>query len=245
MLTVKEVCNRAGVSARTLHHYDEIGLLVPSERTEAGYRLYSSADLERLQQIMLLRELEFSLSDIRRVLDAPDFDRKKALEQQIELLELKRKRIKDLIELANSLIREEGSDVSFEAFDTTKIDEYAARAKEAWGKTQEYADYERKSSGRSREEEGALGDRLLELFKPFGKMAAEGADPASQEAMTQAGRIREFITEHFYTCSIEVFAQLGQAYGAGGEFTENIDKAAGAGASEFAAKAVEAYCAQS
>lgn len=243
MLTVKEVCELAGISARTLRHYDAIGLLEPSARSDAGYRLYSEADMERLQQILLFRELEFPLSDIRKILEALDFNRKKALEQQIELLKLKRDRMDGLIKLARSLMREERAKVDFEAFDTSKMEEYAARAKASWGKTQEYAEFERKSARRSSEEEANVNERLMALFEPFGRMAAEGVDPGSEEAVTQAKAVREFITEHFYACSIEVFAQLGQAYGAGGEFTENIDKAAGPGAGAFAAKAVEAYCA--
>lgn len=83
------------------------------------------------------------------------------------------------------------------------------------------------------------------LFEPFGRMAAEGVDPDSEEAVTQAKAAREFVTEHFYACSVEVFAQLGRAYGAGGELTENADKAAGPGTGTFAAKVVEAHCAPS
>lgn len=244
MLTVKEVSELTGVSVRTLHHYDSLGLLVPSERTDAGYRLYGEADLEKLQQILLFRELEFSLSDIRRITETPDFDRKRALEQQLELLKMKRERIDGLIDLARSLMKEEKMTMNFDAFDTEKMDEYAARAKASWGKTAEYAEYEQKSAGRTRAEEADKGAQLMALFEPFGRMAAEGVDPASAEAVAQAKRIQDFISENFYTCSIQVFAQLGMSYGAGGEFTENIDKAAGSGAGEFAAKAVAAYCAR-
>lgn len=244
MLTVKEVCELAGVSVRTLHHYDSIGLLVPSVRTDAGYRLYGETDLEKLQQILLFRELEFSLTDIRCIMETPGFDRKRAFEQQLELLEIKRERIDGLIDLAHSLIREEKTTMKFDAFDTEKMDEYAARAKASWGKTAEYAEYEQKNAGRTRAEEADKGAQLMALFEPFGRMAAEGVDPASAEAVAQAKRIQDFISENFYTCSIQVFAQLGMSYGAGGEFTENIDKAAGSGAGEFAAKAVAAYCAR-
>ncbi len=253
---------------RTLHHYDSIGLLSPSKRTDAGYRLYDDADLERLQQILLFRELEFPLSDIREIMEAANFDRKKALEQQLELLEIKRDRLDGLVELARSLVKEiaakrevnakTGEDamsemrmmgngstkMAFDAFDTTKMDEYAARAKASWGKTAEYAEYEKKSAGRTREEEADKGAQLMALFEPFGKMAADGADPSCAQAIAQAKIIQDFISENFYSCSLQVFAQLGMAYGAGGEFTENINKAAGPGAAEFAAKAVAAYCAK-
>jgi len=89
-----------------------------------------------------------------------------------------------------------------------------------------------------------MGEQLMALFVPFGRMAAEGTEPSSAQALAQAATIQQFITDHFYTCTNETFAQLGRAYGAGGEFSENIDAAAGPGAAAFAAQAVAAFCAQ-
>lgn len=238
--TVHEVSELTGVSIRALQHYDRIGLLKPSARSDAGYRLYGDADLARLQQILLFRELEFPLKEIRDIIDSPDFDRSRALEQQIRLLELRREHIDNLIELARGLRKREVSDVTFDAFDTSKIDEYAAEAKATWGSSPAWKEYERKSAGRTKEDERGMGEEMMALFVPFGQMAAAGADPASAEATAQAQRIQDFITEHYYTCTDEIFAQLGKAYGCGGDFTKNIDAAAGAGAGEFAAKAVEA-----
>ena len=97
MKTVNEVSRLTGVSVRTLHHYDEIGLLKPSSITEAGYRLYDDTALERLQHILLFRELQFPLKDIKKILDSPDFDRNKALEQQIQLLTMKKEHLENLI----------------------------------------------------------------------------------------------------------------------------------------------------
>ena len=240
MRTVREVSELTGVSVRTLHHYDAIGLLPPSARTDAGYRLYSDEDLARLQQSLLFRDLQFPLKDICKIIDSPDFDRARALDQQIELLELKRERIDRLISLAKGMKEKGANMLKFEAFDTSKIDEYAAAAKASWGATPEWAEYERRSAGRTSEQQQAAGEELMALFEPFGQMAAAGDDPACEAATAQARRIQDFITEHFYTCSDEVFRQLGQAYGAGGEFTRNINAAAGEGAAEFAAQAVEA-----
>lgn len=239
MKTVHEVSELAGVSIRTLQYYDNIGLLRPAVRTEAGYRLYGDDDLARLQQILLFRELEFPLKEIKRIVEAPGFDRRRALEQQLELLELKRERLEGIIQLAKDLMEGEGT-MSFNAFDTSKIDEYAERAKAAWGETPQWEEYETKSAGRTAASEQALGNELLALFAPFGEMAAAGADPASNEALEHARAIQRFITEHYYTCTDEVFAQLGRAYGAGGDFTSNIDSAAGPGAAEFASRAVAA-----
>ena len=126
MMTVHEVSRKTGVSVRALHHYDSIGLLPPAAVTDAGYRLYDEGSLARLQCVLLFRELEFPLKEIRDIIDSPDFDRSRALEQQIRLLELRREHIDNLIELARGLRKREVSDVTFDAFDTSKIDEYAA-----------------------------------------------------------------------------------------------------------------------
>ena len=136
MMTVHEVSKLSGVSIRTLQYYDSIGLLKPSDYTESGYRLYDDTALERLQMILLFRELEFPLKDIGMIIDSPQFDKGKALEQQIELLTRKKEHIENLLNLARG-IKEIGVNIimDFTAFDTKKIDEYAAQAKEAWGDT--------------------------------------------------------------------------------------------------------------
>lgn len=242
MRTVHEVSELAHVSVRTLHHYDKIGLLRPSARSQAGYRLYGEKDLARLQQIMLFRELEFSLADIGAILDSPDFDRDKALDQQIELLELRRERIGSLIDMAKALRGGEGSALEFEPFDTGKLDEYAEQAKASWGRTPQWKDYEGKWAGRSKGEQVAVGKSLMELFVPFGRMPADEADPSCEEALAQVAKIQAFITENYYDCTDEILAGLGKAYGSGGDFTRNINAAAGPGAAEFAAAAVRAYC---
>lgn len=241
MRTVHEVSELTGVTVRALQHYDKIGLLHPSVRTGAGYRLYDDEDLMRLQQIMFFRELEFPLKTIKDILSSPNFDLSRALSQQIELLELKRDHLDGLIALAKKLQTEKGTTMSFEPFDTTKIDEYTERAKASWGSTAEWADYQKKSAGRTKKESFAMGKELMELFVPFGRMAAHNASPSSDEATEQAKRIQTFISDHFYTCSDEVFSQLGSAYGCGGEFTQNINAVAGKGAAEFAARVIEAY----
>ena len=171
MMTVHEVSKLAGVSIRTLQYYDSIGLLQPAEYTGAGYRLYDDTALETLQQILLFRELEFPLKEIRGILRSPAFDRQKALSQQIELLQLKKEHLEKLIELARG-IQSAGvkQEMDFSAFDTKKIDEYAAQAKAAWGDTPAYREYERKSEHRTKAETAALrrfGVFLFIGFRPF------------------------------------------------------------------------------
>lgn len=240
MMTVHEVSNLTGVSVRTLQHYDNIGLLSPAQRTAAGYRLYDEAALGRLQQILLFRELEFPLKEIKAIIEAPDFDKVKALDQQIELLTLKKQHVQGLIDLAKGLRRKKVKPMDFKAFDTSKIDEYAARAKESWGATPEYREFEERDRKRAPgEREEALAS-MMGLFVEFGELK-DGA-PDAPEALAQVKKLQDFISERFYHCSDEVLAGLGQMYGAGGEFTANIDAAAGEGTANFASRAIEAYC---
>ena len=131
--------------------------------------------------------------------------------------------------------------MNFEAFDKKKLEEYAARAKESWGDTPEYKEYEKKTGGKTSAEKKQAGDGLMQLLAEFGAM--RDGDPASPEAQTQARRVQDYITEHFYTCTTPIFAQLGRMYGSGGEFTENIDKAGGPGTGVFASEAIRIFCA--
>ena len=238
MMSIKEVCNIAGVSARTLHYYDSIGLLRPAFVNDAGYRFYDSESLERLHNILLFRELEFSLNDIKIILSSPDFDRGKAIEQQIELLKLKKERIEKLITRAK-IIKENGVDkMSFIEFSKEKIDEYSKKAKEQWGNTDAYKEYESKNY--SEQDEMSLADKLMYQFVLFGKLRDKSPD--CDEVQAQVETLRNFITDNYYNCTKQILASLGQMYCAGGEMTDKIDKAGGIGTAEFTAKAIEIYC---
>ena len=241
MMEVRKVSRLTGLSVRTLRYYDEIGLLPPARYTEAGYRLYDGAALERLRQIMLFRELEFPLKEIKRILDSPDFDRNRALEQQIALLTLKREHIDDLIRMARTVKQTGGATMDFEAFDKKKLEAYARQAEAAWGATAEYKEFERKNSGKTPAQMKKTGDGLMALLAEYGSVR-EG-DPAAPQAQALTRRVQEYITENYYACTNTVFAQLGKMYGGGGEFTENIDKAGGPGTAAFAAEAIRIYCA--
>ena len=243
MRTVKEVSKITGVSVRTLHHYDSIGLLKPAGITEAGYRLYDDAALERLQQILLFRELEFPLRDIKEILESPDFDHGKALDQQIKLLELKRDHLNNLIDLACGIKIIGVKHMDFTAFDTSKIDEYAAQAKASYGKTAEYQEFEKKSQGRTKEETQILNVQMMSLFKDFCEMRRQ--PPDSPEVQAQVKRLQEFITENFYTCSNDILYELGRGYAGGGELNANIDKKCGEGTGEFVFQAIKLYCGKS
>lgn len=240
MMTVHEVSRLTGVSIRTLQYYDRIGLLPPDGYTQAGYRLYDEQALERLQQILLFRELEFSLKEIGEILDSPCFDRDRALEQQIALLTLKKEHLENLIDLARGMKTKGESEMDFAAFDTRKIEEYAVRAKASWGSTPEFREFEQKSEGRTAEDSLELGKKMMGLFARLGTLKAE--DPASQGVQLLIGELQNFISEHFYTCSDKVLSGLGEMYAGGGEMTENIDRAGGKGTAAFVREAIRFYC---
>ena len=240
MMTVHEVSKLTGVSIRTLQYYDKIGLLHPAKYTEAGYRLYDDAALETLQQILLFRELEFPLKDIKKIISSQDFDRSKALEQQIELLKLKKEHIENLIDLALGIKAIGVKPLKFDAFDTRKIDEYAAQAKASWGTTPAYKEYEEKSKGWTKEDNLKIHQGMIDIFGEFGQI--RNTDPASEEAQAMVKKLQDYITEHMYTCTKEILSGLGMMYGGGGDFTSNIDKMGGEGTAEFASRAIEIYC---
>ena len=239
MKTVNEVSKLTGVSIRTLQYYDKLGLLTPSMRTEAGYRLYDDTALERLQQILLFRELEFSLAEIKDILDAPDFDRERALAQQIELLTLKKERLEGIIAFAREIQQKGDRKMDFEIFDNRKVREYAERAKAEWGCTKEFAEYEEKSKDRSEEDSMNIAEGLMGIFAEFGRL--RGADADSADAAALVKKLQGYISENYYSCSDEMLASLGQMYAADGEFKANIDKAGGEGTAEFASRAIAEY----
>lgn len=240
MKTVKEVSSITGVSVRTLHHYDAIGLLKPTRVTEAGYRLYDDTALRRLQTILLFRELQFPLKEIREILDSPGFDQKEALKQQIHLLELQRQHLDTLISHARKIQMTGVTIMDFTPFDRSELDEYAAQAKARWGKTDAYKEFEQKTAGQTPAQMQSAGDSLMGIFAQFG--AIRHTSPASAEAQALVAKLQGFITEHYYTCTKPILLGLGQMYIAGDSMTENIDRAGGEGTAEFAHHAIEIYC---
>ena len=240
MLTVKKVSEIAGISVRTLQYYDKIGLLTPSQRSESGYRLYSESDLSTLKQILLFRELDFPLSDIKNIMQSPGFDRKKALDRQIELLEIRREHLDDLITFARGIKMLGVKAVDFSAFNRSKLDEYARRAKEEWGNTPEYKELAEHEKGRSPEETEKLTEQFMTLFAQLGEMKHLSVD--APEVQEKVKKVQNFITENFYNCTDEIFAGLGKMYACGGEISENIDKVGGEGTAVFVSRAIEVYC---
>ena len=239
MKTVKEMSRLTGVSVRALHHYDAIGLLKPTQVTEAGYRLYDDTAVEKLYMILVFREFGLRLQEIADILHAPDFDRNQVLEKQIELMQGRVSQLQDRISLAKGILTGGMKYMDFEGFDPKRIDEYSQQAKMLYGKTDAYKQFEQKSKGRTSEQEKDLGAQVMDFFARLGRMRP--CDPACEEAQAWAKELQAFFTEHYYTCTPQIFASLAESYAGGGSMTENIDKSGGAGTGAFAKEVIDAY----
>lgn len=238
-MTIGELSRHTGVTIRALRHYDRIGLLKPVRTTEAGYRLYDETSLQRLHTILLFRELEFPLEDIRRIMDAPEFDAGAALDMQIRLLMMRREHLDGLIIRARELQEKGMKHMDFTAFDKRKMEDYAAQAKAAYGQTAAWQEYAAKEKSRRPGDSSEYGRKLMEMIGCFGKdRPADAADAAAQSFVQQ---LQSFITEHFYTCTDEILAGLADTYETDA-FRRNIDKAGGAGTAALLAEAIRIYC---
>lgn len=238
MRTVNEVSKLTGVSVRTLHHYDAIGLLKPAKTTEAGYRLYDDTALSRLQDILLFRELQFPLKEIKAILDSPGFDPSEALTQQIELLELQYKHIGELISFAREIQKKGVREMNFRVFDNSEIEQYKAEAKAKWGDTEAYQEYEQKQ--KSGHDFSEMASQLMNLFSEIG--ALRQLPPDDKAVQEKISVLQNFISGNYYTCTAEILRSLGQMYVSDERFKHNIDKAGGEGTAEFVNQAIAFYC---
>ncbi len=215
---VNQLARLAGISVRTLHHYDEIGLLEPSDRSEAGYRLYSTAELERLQQILYYRELGFPLTAIRRVMGDPGFDRLEALTEQRRLLLEKRRRIDAMIiGLDRALVSAEkgiGMDEKemFEVFGDFDPTQYEEEAKERWGETDAYKESARRTAAFGKEDWVRLKAEQDEINRRLVVLAAGGAAPDDAPVQEVVEKHWLSINDNFYSCASEMYAGLGEMY---------------------------------
>lgn len=242
MKTVKEVSKLTGISVRTLHYYDEIGLLKPTETTSAGYRIYNGEALGRLQQILFFRELGFALKDIRSILDNPSFDPRKALENHRRLLVMERDRLDGLICLADQTLKGEMS-MSFKEFDRSEIEEiqkeYAKEAEERWGNTDAYRESERKTSSYGTDDWKRIHQESNRLYQEFAANRDKPADDPNVQKLVKEWQ--EFISRNFYNCTNEILAGLGAMYTGDPRFAKNINQH-GEGLADFMSKAIEVYC---
>lgn len=229
-LRVGEVAKLARVSVRALHHYDHLGLLSPSGRSESGYRLYTPKDLERLQHVLFYRELGFALDEIRDLMADPAFDRREALLQQRRLLQAQAGRLQALLDLIDTtLVSLEGGygmtrEEMFEAFDDFDPSEYEDEAKERWGHTDAYKESARRTKGYTAQDWERFKAESVEINLAVAALMDEGVAPDDPRAMAAVERHRLQIDRWFYPCSREMHARLGEMYVADPRFTATYEK---------------------
>ncbi|HFI0795558.1 TPA: MerR family transcriptional regulator [Streptococcus suis] len=197
--TVKQVSQLTGLTVRTLHHYDQIGLLKPAFVAENGYRYYNQENLARLQEILLFRELDFSLKDIEQLLDVTEVNRQQVLRDHITLLELKRERLDRIINHARLLTEKGGEVMDFHAFDSSQLEDYKAEAKERWGQTAAYAEFEERYDA---SKDRVFAREMQSIFEAFGKM--QSLEASHPDVQAQLATLQAYITENFYTCTKEI-----------------------------------------
>lgn len=246
---VQELSNLTGITPRMLHHYHKIELLTPDKITDSGYRLYSSKNLERLQDILFLKELDFSLREIKIILDNPSYNRTEAFKTHKKILLEKRKRLDLIIETLDSTIKniKGGKTMSnkemFKGFSNEEIEnqksKYAEEVKSRYGDTSAYKEYTKKSATYSKDDWNRIQSRFDSLFENLASLMDES--PRSEEVQKYIEKYREHISLNFYECTPEIFRGLGSMYVCDPRFTKNIDKHR-EGLSKFLKEAIDYYC---
>ena len=236
---IKEFAEFTGVSVRTLHYYDEIGLLTPAfvDRS-TGYRFYDEQSLLRMQEILFYRELDFSLKSIGEILSSPNYDKTAALKEQKHLLTLKKERLERLISAIDGAVK--GENV-MTAFDNSEFEKYKAEAQEKWGKTDAYKEHAERTKNYSKQKWNDLAEGMDHIMAEFAVCMKNGETPDSAEAQNLVKTLQNHITENYYLCTNKILAGLGQMYVADERFKRNIDKHAD-GTAAFISEAIEAYC---
>ena len=242
-MQINEFAKLAGVSVRTLHYYDEIGLLKPAFVDEQnGYRFYDEISLERMQEILFYRELDFELKSIAELLSSPDYDKQKALAEQRKLLILKKERLERIIDALDSA---EKGKITMSAFDNSDYEtarkQYEAEAKRRWGETSAYKEHAEKTANYTKDQWQDVNDGLMTVLAKFAVCMNDGHAADSIETQTLVKELQNYITENYYTCTNEILAGLGQMYVADERFKNNIDKYA-PGTAAFICESVAAYC---
>ena len=241
-MQAKEFADFTGVSVRTLHYYDEIGLLKPAYvEGRTGYRYYDRACLERMQEILFYKELDFPLKNICELLSSPGYDKQEALEQQKRLLVLKKERLERLID---ALDKAGKGEYVMAAFDNKEYEEtrekYEKEVKERWGETATYKEHQEKTKGYSADKWQEANAGLDAIMEEFARCKDTGATVDSDEALALVQKLQNHITEQYYTCTNDILAGLGQMYVADERFRKNIDKH-GEGTAEYVSEAIKNY----
>ncbi len=238
-MLIKEFADFAGVSVRTLHYYDEIGLLPPAfVDKDTGYRYYDESAMIRMQEILFYRELDFSLKNIAKILSSPDYDIKKSMEEQKILLTLKKERLERMISSIDQAMK--GVNV-MSVFDNSEFERYKAEAEEKWGRTDAYKQHEEKTKNYTKQKWNVLAENMDNIMAEFSVCLKENESSDSDKVQALVKKLQNHITENYYFCSNEILAGLGQMYLADERFRSNIDKHM-SGTAEFISRAIASYC---
>ncbi len=242
--TIKQLANLAGISVRTLHHYDSIGILEPSRVKNNGYRYYEEKELLKLQQILFFRELDFPLLEIRQIINNPNFDMEKALNDQRKLIELKKERLASLIKTINKTIKKINKENTMEdkelygGLSNEKMEEYAKEAKERWGHTEAYRQSQERTKNWTKEDYKKLAENADKWMNNFALTMKHG--PKSKI-------VQDLIAEHynnlrtFYEPNLKMYRGLADMYVADPRFTAYYEKYA-QGLAIFMKEAMYEYC---
>ena len=242
-IQINEFAKLAGVSVRTLHYYDEIGLLKPAlVDAQNGYRFYDENSLLRMQEILFYRELDFPLKSILEILSSPDYDKQKALAEQRKLLELKKERLERIIDALDGAMK---GKIIMNVFDNTNYEtarkQYEVEAKQRWGETDAYKEHAEKTAKYTKDKWQSVNDGLMVIFTKFAECKNNGNTADSDEAQALVKELQNYITENYYTCTNQILAGLGQMYVADERFKTNIDKN-GNGTATFISESIAHYC---
>jgi MerR family transcriptional regulator, thiopeptide resistance regulator len=227
--TVGRVADLSGVTIRTLHHYDEVGLLSPGGRSAAGYRIYEDRDLERLQRILFYRELGFTLGEISTILDDPRTDTLGHLRRQRGLLNERIERLSAMVDAIDYEMEARTMDIPLtpeerlEVFGEFRPEDYAEEAERRWGGTEAYGESQRRVSNYDKEDWQRLKAEEEEIRARLTAALDAGVAPDSEEAMAAAEAHREHISRWFYECGYEIHRGLTEMYVSDERFRSNYD----------------------
>ncbi len=244
-LTVGAVARMAGISVRTLHHYDEIGLVVPGERGDNGYRRYGLQEVNRLQEVLFFRELGFPLDEIKQMVDNPGYSRISALLRQRRLVERKAERLLSMMDAIDHAVESQRQGIPMTPEETLEVfgdfdpAEHEEEARERWGETGAFQQSAKRTASYTKQDWIQIESEANAINQAMLALMDAGVAPTSSEAMELAEAHRSHISKWFYECSTEIHAGLGAMYVSDPRFTANIDKA-GDGLAQFMSEAITA-----
>ncbi|MEU0334910.1 MerR family transcriptional regulator [Streptomyces sp. NPDC006193] len=247
--SVGQVAGFAGITVRTLHHYDEIGLLVPGGRTHAGHRRYTDADLDRLQQILFYRELGFPLDEVAALLDDPDADPRAHLRRQHELLTARIEKLQKMAAAVEHAMEARTMGINltpeerFEVFGDKDPEQYREEAEERWGGTEAYAESQRRAARYTKEDWRRIKAEVDDWSERYAALVSAGEPPAGEAATAMAEEHRQHISRWYYDCPYEMHRCLAEMYVSDERFKAYYDSL-GAGLAEHLREAILANAAR-